>query len=227
MMQRQSEAKEQEKVSILLVEDHEIVREGLKALLNSQADMEVIGEAGNGQAAIYRARDLKPAVIIMDVSMPQTNGLKATNEIKKALPESKILVFTRHADSGFVQQLFRAGASGYVLKQSNSSDLLRAIRIVAAGNTYLDPAVTAKVVTGYVGKQIAPALPTHSKLSEREEDVLKMIAWGYSNKEIAAQLDISVKTVEAHKANCMKKLDCHSRIDIVRYALLQGWLKED
>jgi DNA-binding NarL/FixJ family response regulator len=227
MMQRQGEAKEPEKVSILLVEDHEIVREGLKVLLNSQEDMEVIGEAGNGQSAIYRARDLKPAVIIMDVSLPKTNGLKATTEIKKELPQSKILVFTRHADTGFMQQLFRAGASGYVLKQSNSADLLRAIRIVAAGNTYLDPAVTAKVVTGNVGKQITPTLPTNSKLSEREEDVLKMIAWGYSNKEIAAQLDISVKTVEAHKANCMKKLDCHSRIDIVRYALLQGWLKED
>ena len=170
--------------------------------------------------------ELNPEIIVMDVSMPKMNGLKTTTEIKRLFPQVKILVFTRHSDSGFVQQLFRAGASGYVLKQSASADLPRALRIVAAGSTYLDPAVTSKVVNGYVGKQMVPATAPKTELSEREEEVLRMIAWGYSNKEISAHLNISVKTVEAHKTNSMKKLDCRSRIDIVRYAVLQGWLQE-
>src|SRR5204863_2825309 len=123
--------------------------------------------------------------------------------------------------------LFRAGASGYVLKQSQSAHLMNAIRTVATDNDYLDPAITGKVISGYLGRQIKVDAEAQSHLSEREEDVLKMIAWGYSNKEIAAQLDISLKTVEAHKANSMKKLDLRSRIDIVRYALLQGWLLDN
>jgi two-component system, NarL family, response regulator NreC len=212
---------------ILLADDHEIVREGLKALVNSQPDMTVVGEAGDGRTAVDLAVELQPNLVIMDVSMPRMNGLEATEKLKQACPQVKVLTLTRHADTGFMQQLFRAGASGYVLKQSAASELIRAIRTLVAGNNYLDPAITQKVMSGYAARQENLLINKQSELSEREEEVLKKVAWGYSNKEIAAQLDISVKTVEAHKANAMKKLELRSRIDVVRFALLQGWLKEN
>jgi DNA-binding NarL/FixJ family response regulator len=199
----------------------------LKALLNAQPDMTVIGEASDGRAAVQQAKELHPDIAIVDVSMPRMNGQKATENIKQMCPEVKVVVLTRHTDRGFIQQLFRAGASGYVLKQSQSAQLVNAIRTVAMDSHYIDPAITGKVISGYIGRQIKVDVEAQSHLSEREEDVLKMIAWGYSNKEIAAQLDISLKTVEAHKANSMKKLDLRSRIDIVRYALLQGWLLDN
>ncbi|HYP26357.1 MAG TPA: response regulator transcription factor [Blastocatellia bacterium] len=212
---------------IFIAEDHEIVREGLKALVNSQPDMIVVGEAGDGEAAIALAQEMRPDLVIMDVTMPKVNGLEATEKLKQVCPEVKVLTLTRHADTGFMQQLFRAGASGYVLKQSATSELVRAIRTIVAGNSYLDPAITQKVLSGYVTKQDNSLISKQSELSDREEDVLKKVAWGYSNKEIAAQLDISVKTVEAHKSNAMRKLELGSRIDVVRFALLQGWLKEN
>jgi DNA-binding NarL/FixJ family response regulator len=188
---------------VFLAEDHEMVREGLKALVNSQPDMEVVGEAGDGASAVARAVDLQPDVIVMDVSMPKMNGLEATERLKKTCPHVKVLTLTRHTDVGFMQRLFGAGASGYVLKQSPSSELVRAIRAICAGNNYLDPAITAKVMNGYAMKQSSVLDNKRIDISAREEDVLKKVAWGYSNKEIAAQLEISVKTVEAHKANAM------------------------
>jgi DNA-binding NarL/FixJ family response regulator len=212
---------------VFLAEDHEMVREGLKALVNSQPDMEVVGEAGDGRAAVAGAIDLRPDVIVMDISMPKMNGLEATEKLKASCPQVKVLTLTRHTDIGFMQKLFGAGASGYVLKQSASSELIRAIRAIVAGNNYLDPVVTAKVMSGYAAKPSSLLDKKRVDLSAREEDVLKKVAWGYSNKEISAQLDISVKTVEAHKANAMKKLELRSRIDVVRFALLQGWLKEN
>ncbi|HEX8185648.1 MAG TPA: response regulator transcription factor [Blastocatellia bacterium] len=212
---------------IFLAEDHEMVREGLKALVNSQPDMEVVGEAGDGRTAVASVISLQPDVVIMDVSMPRMNGLEAAEKLREACPQVKVLTLTRHADIGFMQKLFGAGAAGYVLKQSASSELIRAIRAIAAGNNYLDPAVTAKVMSGYAAKPLNLFDKKRDDLTAREEDVLKKVAWGYSNKEIAAQLDISVKTVEAHKANAMKKLELHSRIDVVRFALLQGWLTEN
>jgi DNA-binding NarL/FixJ family response regulator len=212
---------------IFLAEDHEMVREGIKALVNAQADMKVVGEAGDGLQAVASARELLPDVVVMDVSMPNMNGLEATERLKKDCPQVKVLALTRHADTGFMQQLFRAGAAGYLLKQSASTELIRAIRTIMEGNSYLDPTITGKVVSGFAGRHAGFVSERQSDLSEREEDVLKMVAWGYSNKEIAADLDISVKTVEAHKANSMKKLELRSRIDVVRYALLQGWLRED
>jgi DNA-binding NarL/FixJ family response regulator len=215
-----------EKLRILLAEDHQIVREGLKALINAQADMQVVGEAENGVTALHLAHDLTPDIIIMDISMPKMNGLEATKNLRKVSPRIKILTLTRHANTGFMQQLFRAGASGYVLKQSASDQLPHAIRTIAAGDNYLDPAITGKVMEGYAGKFLSTNFVPSVDISEREEEVLKMVAWGYSNKEIAGRLDISVKTVEAHKTNFMKKLDFRSRIDIVRYALLRGWLND-
>lgn len=215
------------KVRIILAEDHAMVREGLKALISAQPDMEVVGNASDGAEAVHRAQELLPDLVIMDISMPKMSGLKATETLKHLCPKVKVLMLTRHTDTGFLQRLFQAGASGYVLKQSPSDELIRAIRAVAGGKSYLDPSVTEKVVTKYAHRPSTLDPGQQGKLSEREEAVLRLIAWGYTNKEIAAQLEISVKTVEAHKANTMKKLDLHSRIDIVRYAVLQGWLQEN
>jgi DNA-binding NarL/FixJ family response regulator len=214
------------KLRIMLAEDHAVVREGLKALVAAQADMNVIGDVSNGQDAVAQAKELNPDVVVIDISMPKMNGFEATERIKRACPQTKVLALTRHMDTGFIQQLFRAGASGYVLKQSASDELIHAIRAIARGDSYLDPAITSRVMTGYVGKSNDIGAISEAALSGREEEILKKVAWGYSNKEIAAQLDISIKTVEAHKANSMKKLNLRGRTDIVRYALFQGWLKE-
>jgi DNA-binding NarL/FixJ family response regulator len=209
---------------IFLAEDHLMVREGLKTLINAQSDMAVIGEAGDGLTAVQQAKELQPDIVIIDVSMPRMNGQQATSKILKVCPQVKVLALTRHTDTGFIQQLFRAGASGYVLKQSASAQLIEAIHTIATGNHYIDPAITGKVINSYTNRQIKLDTDSPNPLTEREEEVIKMVAWGYSNKEIAARLDISIKTVEAHKANAMRKLDLRSRIDVVRYALLQGWL---
>ncbi len=217
------------KLRILLAEDHLTVREGLRMIVNAQTDMEVIGEAGDGLSAIAQAQELLPDIVVMDVSMPKLNGLKATEKLKQICPQIKVLTLTRHTDSGYLQQLLRAGASGYVLKQSAPTELLHAIRAVATGGKYLDPSVAGKVIGEYAGARSAGlrgASQASRELSEREAEVLRLIAWGYSNKEIAARMEISVKTVEAHKANAMKRLEMRSRIDIVRFALLQGWLQD-
>ena len=214
------------KLGVFLADDHAIVREGLKTLIDSQADMRCIGEAGDGRTAVSRIRSLSPDVVVLDVSMPELNGLRATEQIVECCPGAKVLSFTRHSEDSYVQQLLKVGAAGYVLKQSSSATLLTAIRTVAAGETYLDPAVTAKVVRGYVGRSAKgggqPSQPT-----ERENEVLRLIAVGYSNKEIAAQMNLSVKTVEIHKANAMRKLNMLGRIDIVKFAVLQGWLDKE
>jgi DNA-binding NarL/FixJ family response regulator len=214
------------KLRILVAEDHETVREGLKMIINAQADMEIVGEAGDGRAAVALGEQLKPDIVLMDVSMPHLNGLKATEKLKHCCPEVKVLALTRHMDDGYLQQMLGAGASGYVLKQSPPAELLHAIRSIASGGKYLDPAVAGKVMGSYGGQSASLRGAPQGSLSEREAEVLRLIAWGNSNKEIAARLDLSVKTVEAHKANSMKKLGMRSRIDIVRFALLQGWLQD-
>ena len=215
------------KLRILLAEDHETIRDGLKLLINSAPDMETVGEAENGRIALQLAAKLLPDVVVMDVSMPELNGLAATKKLKQKCPQVKVVILTRHTDDGYLQQLLQAGTSGYVLKQSKSDELLRAIRAVASGQTYLDPAITAKVVTQFRGsRQAHRGAPAEVNLSDRETEVLRLIAWGHINKEIAARLDLSVKTVEVHKANGMRKMGMKSRVDIVRYALLQGWLQD-
>jgi DNA-binding NarL/FixJ family response regulator len=214
------------KLRIILAEDHETVREGLRMIINAQADMEVIAEAGDGHEAVARASELLPDIVVMDVSMPHLNGLKATEKLKHLCPQVKVLSLTRHTDDGYLQQLMRAGASGYVLKQSPPAELLHAIRAVAGGGKYLDPAVAGKVLGNYLERSASLRVATQRSLSDREAEVLRLIAWGHSNKEIAARLGLSVKTIEAHKANAMKKLGICSRIDIVRFALLQGWLQD-
>lgn len=216
-----------EKLRIILAEDHETVREGLKLIVNSQADMEVVGEAGNGSAAIKLARELAPDIVVMDISMPELNGLKATKKLKQLCPQVKILTLTRHTDDAYLQQLIQAGSSGYVLKQSAPTELIRAIHAISEGKSYLDPALVNKVMGGYASRAASMRGDKKINLTDREKEVLRMIAWGYSNKEIAARMEISVKTVEAHKANAMQKMDMRSRIDIVRYAILQGWLQDN
>lgn len=216
------------KLRIFLAEDHETIRDGLKLLVNTQPDMEIIGEADNGLVAVELARQLLPDVVVMDVSMPELNGLQATRKLKQICPQVKVLALTRHTDEGYLQQLLQAGASGYVLKQSKSTELLRAIRFTAGGQTYLDPAITEKVITQIRGGgRLARGAAPNAKLSDREAEVLRLIAWGYVNKEVAARLSLSIKTVEAHKASAMRKMDMKSRVDIVRYALLQGWLQDN
>ncbi len=216
-----------EKLRIMLAEDHLTVREGIKLLINSQPDMQVIGEVGDGIAAVREAQKLTPDIVVMDVSMPKLNGLKATRKLKTASPDVKILTLTRYTDDAYLQQLIQSGASGYVLKQSAPTELIRAIRTVADGKNYLDPALTEKMFGGFVNRSLALRGQSKSSLTERESEVLRYIALGYSNKEIADLLQVSVKTIEAHKANGMRKLDMHSRIDIVRFAILQGWLEEN
>ena len=213
-----------DKIRVLVAEDHLTVREGVKYILGSQPDIETVGEAGDGRAALRLAKELSPDVVLMDVSMPELNGLRATELLRQSCPGVRVVALTRHTDRGYMQQLLHAGASGYVLKQSDPSVLLQAVRAVAAGGSYLDPAITGKALEGYFGRRGGSVAEVN--ISDRESEVLRHIALGYSNKEIAARLSLSVKTVEAHKANAMRKLDMTSRIDIVRYAMLQGWLQE-
>jgi two-component system, NarL family, response regulator NreC len=215
-----------DKLRVFLADDHEMIREGLKLLINTQPDMECVGEASNGRLAVERVCELLPDMVVMDISMPELNGLQATKKIKAACPKVRVLTLTRHADDGYLQQLLKAGVSGYVLKQSASAELVQAIRAVAQGNFYLDPAIAQKVVGAYVGRVAPAGAVSPGDLSDREREVIRLMAWGHSNKEIAARLELSVKTVEVHKANAMRKLGMRSRIDIVRYALLQGWLQD-
>jgi two-component system response regulator NreC len=208
---------------ILLADDHVTVRHGLKLLIEAQADMKVVAEASDGQSAVQQALALKPDVIVMDISMPGMNGLVATRKLKKEHPGLAIVTLTRHGDDAYLQELLRAGVSGYVLKQSVPTELLQAIRAAAAGGQYLDSTLTARVTAGFLGRE-GKGVKSGGSLTDRETDVLRLIAAGYSNKEIAGRLSLSVKTVEAHKANAMRKLGLTGRIDIVKYALLQGWL---
>ena len=216
-----------QKLRILLAEDHLTVREGIKLLVNAQPDMEVVGEADNGEIAIKETARLKPDMVIMDISMPVLNGLKATKRLRESCPDLLILALTRHTDDGYLQQLIGAGANGYVLKQSAPNELINAIRAIGNGQAYLDPALTQKVMGGYAVRTTSLRGEGKKELSNRENEVLKLIAFGFSNKEIASRMALSVKTVEAHKANAMRKLGISGRIDIVKYAILQNWLHDN
>jgi DNA-binding NarL/FixJ family response regulator len=209
---------------ILLADDHAIVRQGLKLLIDSQRDMGVVGETADGDGVLRQANALNPDVIVMDISMPGMNGLVATRRLKREQPQVAIVALTRHDDDTYLEELLRAGASGYVLKQSAPMELLQAIRAVAAGGVYLDPAMTSHVADGLLSRNAETSGQRHVTISERESQVLRLIAVGHSNKEIATQLDISVKTVEVHKANAMRKLGLTGRVDLIRYGVLQGWL---
>lgn len=212
-------------IRVLLVEDHETVRQGLKLLVDAQQDMQVVGEAADGRAGLACAEALRPDVVVMDVSMPEMNGLVATRAMSHLAPATRVLALTRYSDPAYVKELLGAGAGGYVLKQSPSSELLTAIRHVTAGKPYLDPRLGTTGAPALAGRYTGePRRTVH--VSDREAEVLRMTALGHSNKEIANALELSIKTVEVHKANGMRKLGLRGRIDVVRYALLQGWLQD-
>jgi two-component system, NarL family, response regulator NreC len=210
------------RIRVLLAEDHETVRQGLRMLLDGQPDIEVVAEAANGSEAVRHCKTTQPQVVVLDISMPEMNGLAAAKAIRQVSPTAAIVVLTRHDDEAFVKEMMTAGAAAYVLKQSRSTELLSAVRAVAAGGRYVD----AKLSQRSTPAREALVKPRPVTISEREKEVLRMMAIGHSNKAIAADLNISIKTVEVHKANAMRKLALHGRIDVVRYAILHGWLKE-
>jgi DNA-binding NarL/FixJ family response regulator len=209
---------------ILLADDHATVRHGLKLLIDSQTDMGVVGEAADGDGVLRQAEAIRPDIVVIDISMPGMNGLVATRALKRMQPNVAIVALTRHDDETYLEELLRAGASGYVLKQSPPLEFLQAIRAVAAGGVYLDPAMTSRVADGLLARTPDVSGQPPSSISERESEVLRLVAVGHSNKEIAALLKISVKTVEVHKTHAMRKLGMTGRVDLVRYAVLQGWL---
>jgi DNA-binding NarL/FixJ family response regulator len=211
---------------IFIADDHAIVREGLRALVNAQPGMRVVGEAGDGKDAYRSVVELRPDVVVMDISMPGWTGSQATGQLKKMCPGIRVIALTVHEDESYLRGLLEAGASGYVLKRSATEDLIHAIRTVAAGGTYIDPNLAGRLVNVYIESRSESTSAERGELTEREADVVRLIALGHSNKEIAARFDISVKTVETHKARALQRLGLHSRADLVQYALQRGWLRD-
>ena len=209
------------KLRVFLADDHAVVREGLKALVNAQPAMAVVGEAADGLTACAQVVLLAPDVVVMDVSMPGLSGSQATARLRLECPAVRVLALTVHEDRGYLRQLLAAGAAGYVLKRAAPEELIQAIRAVAAGGVYIDPNMAGKVLGGFVRQ----ADGAGAELSEREAEVARQTAAGHSNKEIAARLDLSVKTVETYRARAMEKLGLRGRADLVRYAVQQGWLQ--
>ena len=207
-----------EKIHILLADDHAVVRQGFKMILAAQPDMEIVGEAGNGREALDLAGQLQPDVIVMDVAMPELNGIEATRRIAALSPRSRVLALSMHKDSVYVREILRAGARGYLLKDSIASDLLAAVRAIARGEGYLSPGVSDAVLNDY-RRQVTDPI---DMLSSREREVLQMIAEGKTNKEIATVLNLSVYTVDAHRGRIMEKLNVHSVTDLVRFAVRCG-----
>jgi DNA-binding NarL/FixJ family response regulator len=212
------------RIPVLLAEDHEIVREGLRALLQAERDLEVVGEAETGRQAVALARKLRPAVVVIDIAMPLLNGLEAARQILKAVPGTRVLILSAHSDDAYVEQAIALGAAGYLIKQTSAHALSRAIREVQAGRTYFSPAIAKRLQhrdrksPSRAGQLKRPKV----RLSSREIEVLQMIAEGEANKQIAAELGISIKTVEKHRQRLMEKLDIHDTAGLTRYAIAVG-----
>jgi DNA-binding NarL/FixJ family response regulator len=212
-----------ENLRIVLAEDHTILREGLRALLSTDPNFEIIGEAPDGREAVRCVEKLEPDLLLMDLSMPRMSGMDAIREIKKRYPEIKIIALTVHKTEEYLLTTLQAGADGYVLKDATHEELVMAINNVMGGKSYLSPGVSEKVIEGYLeGKDSNLSLTSWETLSQREREVLKLIAEGYKNKEIAEDLCISLKTVEKHRANLMKKLDLHNAAALTVYAVQKG-----
>jgi DNA-binding NarL/FixJ family response regulator len=209
---------------VLMVDDHPIVLAGLRALVEAEPDFQVIGKAGDGRNALRLAKQLLPDIVVLDISMPEMNGIEVATALLAERPQCRVLVLTVHEDRAYLRQLVEAGVSGYLLKRSASDELIRALHAVASGGMYLDPAIAGKVVGRTFRGSLHPQPGQAAELSEREADVLRLVAGGHSNKEISARLNISVKTVETYKARAMDKLGYRSRVEVVRYAAEQGWL---
>jgi two-component system response regulator NreC len=217
--------KEMPKIRLLMVDDHEIVRAGLRMLLQTQPDIEIVGEVDNGRAAIAQARQLLPDIVLMDISLPDMDGFEATRQIKRALPNVAILALTMHESDEYFFKMLNAGASGYVPKKAAPTDLVAAIRTVHDGGVFLYPSLAKSLVRDYMGRAAESGeRAALDGLTDREQEVLKLIADGSTNQEIADKLTISVKTVERHRANIMGKLNLHSRTELVKYAIRKGMI---
>lgn len=212
------------KIRIVLADDHAVVREGLKTLIQAQEDMEVVGECADGTTAVLKVQEMKPDVAVLDISMPGLNGAMAAREILKSVPKTRVVALTVHEDRSYLRELLEAGAAAYILKRSAADELIRALRVVAAGELYLDSSLAGKVVASMAGRTTDGNGNSRADLSDRETDVVRLIAQGYSNKEIASQLSVSIKSVETYKMRSMEKLGLRSRTDFIRFALRQGWL---
>ncbi len=208
------------RIRILLADDHGVVRQGFKMILGAQADMEVVGEAANGREAVELAGRLKPDIVVMDVAMPELNGIEATRRLAETAPHVRVLALSMHKDSVYVRETLRAGARGYLLKDSGANDLVAAVRAVASGEGYLSPAVSNAVLDDY-RRHVTNAIDL---LSSREREVLQLLAEGKTNKEIAAALNLSVYTVDAHRGHIMEKLNLHSINELVRFAVRNGMI---
>ena len=216
------------KTRVLIVDDHALVREGITAFLKMCDDIEVVAEASDGLEAIEKVKKIHPDIILMDISMPKLGGFEAVTEIKKIAPHAKILILTQYDDKEYISRFLKAGVSGYLLKKAVGSDLITAIRAVSRGELYLHPSITSEVVAGYLrrGKQVIVKDP-YEKLTDREKQVLKLVAEGHTHKEIAELLNISVKTVIAHQTNISEKLDMHTKSDLIKFAIQKGIIKID
>lgn len=216
------------KTKILIADDHALVREGIAAFLKLCEDIEVVGEASDGIDAINKTNKLNPDVVIMDINMPKLGGLEATIEIKKTNPDVKILVLTQYDDKEYISRFLKAGVSGYLLKKAVGSDLISAIGAVCRGELYLHPSIASEVVAGYLNVDKRPdAEQPYEKLTDREKQVLKLVAEGYTHKEIADMLNISVKTVIAHQTNISEKIGIHTRAGLIKFAIQRGIIKID
>jgi DNA-binding NarL/FixJ family response regulator len=215
-----------ERIRIVLVDDHALMREGVRMLLESQPEFDIVGEASGVVDGRARIEALQPDIVLVDISMPDGNGAKMTHALRESMPNSKFIILTRHNDQAYLQQAMRAGAKGYVLKKAAPYELLNAIRTVADGKPYVDPSLESEYMGRANQPTSVPPITLERPLSPREEQVLRLIALGHSNQEIAAQLGVSVKTVEYQRAKGMEKLGFKSRVQIVQHAIHEGWLDE-
>ncbi len=211
-------------IQVVLVDDHAVVRSGLHLLLDAQEDIEVVGEAGNAKDAVFRARALKPDVILLDVVMPGESGIEVLPKLLKESPETKVLVLSMQDDPSYVREAFAAGASGYVLKEAVDEEVVSAVREIASGGRYVHPALGARMISAEAEERAAAEA---DPLSDREREILRLLALGHTNQEIARRLYISVRTAESHRAHIMQKLRLSTRAELVRYALSHGLLAED
>ena len=214
------------RIRVLLAEDHTIVRKGLRSLLDDETEIEVVGEAEDGQQAIELVQRVQPDVVLMDITMPVLNGLEATRQIKKLFPQVKVVVLTVHSTEEYIFQILRAGASGYVVKQAAVSELVQAIQTVYRGDSFLSPSISRQVVEEY-GRRAEAIEDKYDRLTDREREVLQLIAEGRTNREIAQLLHVTVKTVEAHRAHLMDKLGLRSTAELTRYALRKGMVSPE
>jgi two-component system response regulator NreC len=209
------------KIRVLLADDHTVVRQGLRRILETDTQVEIVGEFGDGRAALAAARGMKPAVAILDISLPSLNGIEITRHLSRELPETNVLILSMHADDAYVQQSLKAGAKGYLLKDADDQDLLKAVAAVSSGGSYFSPSVSKRVLNGYLN-DVSGCGDELAVLSDREREVLQLIAEGKSNKDVARILNLAVSTAESHRKHVMEKLNLHNTAEIVRFAVRKG-----